>query len=168
MLDNSLLTQSTHSSILVSLSSSDSKSLLILLVINHLLIRWIVSHQLVACPYRVNLLSIIHVFIHIWPTWLKVIVVVIVQCGLSPLLRRNSSLLFEKLLIGMVHLIPILVGRLENLYSLLKMPLLLDQLLDFNERVFTCILLKDSKSLPKILILLRKLKHLSVAVIQLL
>lgn len=88
LLNNSLLTQSTHASTLVCIWSRDSESLLILVIINHLLIRWIISHHLVARSDRVNFSSIIHVVIHIWTRWFKVIIIMIVKCSLSPLLRR--------------------------------------------------------------------------------
>lgn len=70
--------------------------------------RWITSHHLVACSYWINLTGIIHIFVHVWARWLKVIIVVIVQRSLSSLLGWESGLLFEKLVIGSAHFVPIL------------------------------------------------------------
>lgn len=155
MLDNLLFAEHIHSSIL--LSGSYPKSLLILFIINHLLIRWIISHQLITRSERLLIPRIIEgVIVHVGPTRLDLIIILVVEGCFSALLRGISMLrLFEEIIVRFLELIPVLGCLLEMSYPVFKMSLFLDELLNLNKRIFAGILFKNSKSFPKILILLR-------------
>lgn len=125
-----MFTYSSHSSVL--LISGYSECFLILIIINHLLKRWILSHHLVTASYGINFTGIIHVLIHVWTRRFEIIVVMIIECGLSALLGRQSCWLLEECVICPIHLVPILRSMLQHLHSLLQMSLLLNQLLNLH------------------------------------
>lgn len=161
LLNNPLLAQDVHTTVL--LSGGHSECLLVIIIINHLLVGWVLSHELVARVYYIAIVDLVHV----GPTWLHVVIVMVVQSSLSSLMRSviTCALSIELFVVGPVHFIPVLCCLLQVSHPVFQVPLFLNKLLNFNKWIFACELFKNSESLPQILILLLKLEHFCISVI---